>query len=264
MVRVTSNTGKTSTTDKTTTTSTITKPTFEETDLPPKTVTITYPKGCGTKYTCTYKKNSEEIVNVTNETMQVDYTVSGNLVASISDGINSVSSTYNVVINNGFYNDNDCTYFWENGARAKSWFCRAKGTINPCQSYTPAEAHLKTDYYYFDANGCMLKGGWFKDDTEFATGYICNSEYYYLNEDGKMAVGWKKINNKWYYFAKTDSKENKWLGKSQPQGCMLTGWVYSEDYSCASHGWYFKSDGSLATNTYIGDYYVDSSGCWIQ
>ena len=81
-----------------------------------------------------------------------------------------------------------------------------------------------------------------------------------------MVKGWKKINNKWYYFAKMDGKEHKWQPDDLqfPNGCMMTGWVYSEDYSCASHGWYFKSDGSLATNTYIGDYYVDSSGCWIQ
>ena len=99
MVRVTSNTGKVSTTNKTTTTSTITKPTFKETSSSGNNiVTITYPKGCGTQYTCTYQKDNGNAVNVTTETVSVNFTQNGNIVAKVTDGTNSVSSSYNTVI----------------------------------------------------------------------------------------------------------------------------------------------------------------------
>ena len=77
-------------------TSTLEKPSFVENGTYGKTVTITYPKGCGTKYICTYQKNDGEIINVTNDTVDIDFTYDGNIIASISDGTNEVSSSYMV------------------------------------------------------------------------------------------------------------------------------------------------------------------------
>ncbi|CCY46219.1 unknown [Firmicutes bacterium CAG:822] len=247
-VRVTASSGKTTSTSKSVTTSSLTKPTFSETDLPPKTVTITYPSGCGSTLTCTYQKDDGYIVSSVTSIVELSFADSGDLVATISDGTNTISSSYTVIINNGFYDDGDCRYYWENGARQTEWFFLGD-VSNPI-------------YYYANNEGCLQKG-WIKNDWAVSD-YACPSQYYYLNDDYTMAMGWKLINNKWYYFAKLDSKENKWQNRAFPRGCMMTGWVYSEDYSCASHGWYFNSDGSMATNTYIGNYWVDSSGCWIQ
>ena len=99
MVRVTSNTGKTSTINKNTTTSTITKPTFKETSSSGNnTVTITYPAGCGTQYTCTYQKDNGSNITVNSQTVSINFTQNGNVVAKVTDGTNSVSNTYNTVI----------------------------------------------------------------------------------------------------------------------------------------------------------------------
>ena len=50
------------------------------------------------------------------------------------------------------------------------------------------------DYYYFDMNGNMVTG-WYVD---------VNNDIYYLETDskelGRMARGWTKINNDYYYF----------------------------------------------------------------
>ena len=246
-VKVTSISDKQISNSKEEITNSLELPIFEETNLPPKTITITFSSGCGSEYLCSYQKNNEEIVNVITDKVEVEFTISGNLVATISDGINKNSISYNVIINNGFYTDEDCKYYYLDGSRLIGWFS------------------FSGDWYYANENGCQVKG-WVKSDWHTTETYTCPSQWYYLDEDGLMVKGWKKINNKWYYFAKMDGKEHKWQPDDLhfPTGCMMTGWVYSEDYSCASHGWYFKSDGSLATNTYIGDYYVDSSGCWIQ
>ena len=101
MVRVTSGKGKQTTSEITkVTTNTIGIPTFTESEISNgKRVTITYPEGCGSKYTCTYQKDNENSVNVTSTTVNVTFTDSGSVVAKVSDGTNTASSSYNVTVN---------------------------------------------------------------------------------------------------------------------------------------------------------------------
>ena len=99
VVRVTSTVGKQTTSNSVQeTTGSISKPTFSESGTTNKTVTITYPSGCGNGLTCTYQKDNGDIVNVTSSSVQVSFTDSGSLKATITDGTNTVSSSYNVKI----------------------------------------------------------------------------------------------------------------------------------------------------------------------
>ena len=100
MVRVTSGKGKQTTSEITkVTTNTIGIPTFTESEISNgKRVTITYPEGCGSKYTCTYQKDNESFVAVTGTTVNVTFTDSGSVVAKVSDGTNTASSSYNVTV----------------------------------------------------------------------------------------------------------------------------------------------------------------------
>ena len=75
----------------------IAAPTFAETT--PGEVIITYPEGCGSIYTCKYKKNSEEYVTVTSNTTTVPYGESGTLLATVEDGYNIVSASYTLIKN---------------------------------------------------------------------------------------------------------------------------------------------------------------------
>ena len=102
MVRITSNTGKGTNQTKATTTSTLSKPTFSESGTNPKTVTITYPSGCGSTLTCTYQKDNGSVVNVTSTTASVEFTASGSVVANVSDGTNKVSSSYTVKVQDNY------------------------------------------------------------------------------------------------------------------------------------------------------------------
>lgn len=54
--------------------------------------------------------------------------------------------------------------------------------------------------YYFDSNGIIKTGGWIHHQSESDPEY---DWWYYADADGKLASGWKKINNKWYYFYDT-------------------------------------------------------------
>ncbi len=76
----------------------ISVPTFKESDNGTNiVVTITYPSGCGSTYTCTYIKDDGEEVEVNNSTVDVDFTSDGILVAKVTDGTNTVSSSYTVI-----------------------------------------------------------------------------------------------------------------------------------------------------------------------
>ena len=59
-----------------------------------------------------------------------------------------------------------------------------------------------------------------------ATGWIKDKgTWYYLNSGGDMATGWKKTGSGWYYL---------------------------------------KSSGAMAQSEYIGSYYVNENGKWVE
>ncbi|MEI3508599.1 MAG: hypothetical protein V8R01_05800 [Bacilli bacterium] len=71
----------------------------ESTNLNGEVVTISYPLGCGSAYTCTYIKDGGTPVTVTSNPT-VYFGANGTLVAKVSDGVSTVTaSTYSVVRN---------------------------------------------------------------------------------------------------------------------------------------------------------------------
>lgn len=60
-------------------------PTIKEDEKSPKTVTITYPKGCGSKYTCTYTKDNGKATKVTKTTQTLKYTTAGTLIVTVTE-----------------------------------------------------------------------------------------------------------------------------------------------------------------------------------
>ena len=115
-------------------------------------------------------------------------------------------------------------------------------------------------YYWLGSNGVM-RTGWQKvynkyywlggsNDGAMKTGWVrLNGKYYWLGNNGDMKSGWQTIYKKKYY-----------LGGAN-DGAMKTGWQKIDGY------WYYfggADDGSLKTNTWIGNYYVDANGRWTK
>ncbi len=109
--------------------------------------------------------------------------------------------------------------------------------------------------YYFYENGAMAKDVWIDGqyvdgsgalvEKPAAAGWQQNAHGWWYNDaQGNYVTGWKQINGYWYYFA--------------DNGYMQTGWQWI-DGSC----YYFYPSGYMATDTWIGDSYVNGSGVWV-
>lgn len=61
-------------------------------------LTISYPEGCGSKYTCTYKKDDDAYVLVTDRKAVVNFSKTGSVIAKVSDGTTTVSSSHKVLV----------------------------------------------------------------------------------------------------------------------------------------------------------------------
>ena len=118
-------------------------------------------------------------------------------------------------------------------------------------------AWVDNNQYYVGANGAWIENygkpkwvqdsvGWWYDNGD---GTYPKKEYktigtteYYFNEKGYMAVGWTKIEDKWYYFDSDGIKQkSRWIG----------------DY-------YLKENGEMAVSEWVGSYYVGKDGKWIE
>ena len=115
-------------------------------------------------------------------------------------------------------------------------------------------------WYYLDPNSGEKKTGWFKDT---------DGKWYYLDSNsGEMKTGWfKDTDGKWYYLDSNSGEmktgwfndtDGKWYYLDSNSGEMKTGWFNDTD----GKWYYLNSDGSMAYDTYIDGYYVNSNGVY--
>ena len=181
--------------------------------------------------------------------------------------------------------DGKTYYFNGSGVMQKGW-----QWVDDAWYYFADDGHMIKDewiklqdkWYCVDAEGKMLKGwqwvkwAWFylnPDGTMVSNVWRWDDGYrnwYYYDVNGYMADNcWKFINGAWYGF---------WSG-----GAMCKDWVFDHGYNAwfycdhssgavRSRTWswingkcyYFFDGGYMAHDTWIGNYWVDSSGAWVQ
>ena len=99
-----------------------------------------------------------------------------------------------------------------------------KGADN-LERYIGANGYMVVDswvdnLYYVDSNGIMAAGKWLQlPNSNSESGY---SWYYFQTSGKRVEDGWKKINNKSYYF--------------DDNGVMQTGWADDDLYYCTDNG----------------------------
>lgn len=135
----------------------------------------------------------------------------------------------------GAYVSSEDTYFDNLGDISGQWR-NGQYKQEDGEYVTNAWKMISGKWYYFDGNGTRM------------TGWINPSgKWYYLSSDGIMSTGWLNLGDKWYYL-NTESGE------------MMIGWVEINP----GVWYYFNIDGSMAVNTWIGNYRVDANGVWVQ
>lgn len=75
-------------------------------------------------------------------------------------------------------------------------------------------------------------------------GWNKNGDTWRYYNNFTYSTGWQYINYNWYWF--------------DNDGIMLTGWI-----SESANWYYLYGDGTMAYNTWIGPYYLNSKGAWI-
>ena len=92
------------------------------------------------------------------------------------------------------------------------------------------EAVIGNELHDFDSSGAWTGKVKVTPNTWRKTG-VDNKKWYYIDGSGNAAIGWKKINGKWYYFHN---------GNDYVRGYMRHGIVELDGTN-----WYFNEDGSL-------------------
>lgn len=105
---------------------------------------------------------------------------------------------------------------------------------------------IKKKWYSFTKNGVMRKNKWISkkyyvdNDGVMVTGWLTLAgKKYYMDKNGVKSTGWLQLGKKWYYFDPSTGimATNRWIGS-----------------------YYVKSGGAMATKEWIGANYVDKSG----
>jgi N-acetylmuramoyl-L-alanine amidase len=118
---------------------------------------------------------------------------------------------------------------------------------------------INNKWYLFDSQGYMLydwksdEGKWYylgdNNDGAMKTGWVYDKNlghWYYMDANGVMQKGWVKVEDKWYYL--------------NQDGSMQTGWITDSD----GKQYLLYSDGSMAHDTQIYGYSIDSHGVAIK
>ena len=174
----------------------------------------------------------------------------------------------------------------QNGSQWKFVYYNGKYAVNCWEK-------IDGFWYHFDGNGIMqtgwlnLSGTWYylNPNGAMQTGWLkLNNVWYYLNASGVMQVGWLNLGGTWYYLNGGGVMQTGWLNLNgtwyylNPNGAMQTGWLKLDGiwyyfntsgarisncwYWVGNQCYYFDKDGKMASDTWVGEYYVNVSGAW--
>ena len=113
--------------------------------------------------------------------------------------------------------------------------------------------------FYMDDNGRLATGYWVIDGQEYC---------FTKRGTAQTADGWvtDQEGGQHYWYGDGHSAKSEWIEEADgtkkycdENGFMTTGWKQID-----SDWYYFDKNGVMAADTWIGDYYVDESGKWLE
>lgn len=126
---------------------------------------------------------------------------------------------------------------------------------------TPAHAQGISGWHCNDYNEWTYVNAWFDNVTGWQQ---LGGSWYFFRGDGVMEDGWRYINGSWYNLGNDGAMKTGWVKDNgdwyylNSSGAMCTGWQQ------INGSWYylFPSSGRMASDCYIDNYHLNSSGAW--
>ena len=197
-----------------------------------------------------------------------------------------------IVENEGWKETENGWEYYENGQKVIGWLYTGNHWYYMDDNGIMVTGWAAVDghWYYMDQWGAMctgwvsVDGHWYYMDQWGAmqTGWVLVGDtWYYMNNSGAMQTGWVLVGDTWYYMNNSGAMCTGWLFVGDTwyylndSGAMCTGWVsvgghwyYMDQWGAMCTGWalvgddwyYLNADGTMASNQWIGGYYVDASG----
>ena len=126
--------------------------------------------------------------------------------------------------------------------------CSFFGNSTRTKMFEDIEKLLTYTYRNFKPGWKRIEDKWYYYEKSGAkkTGWLKdNNKWYYLNEDGSMAIGWKRVSNEWYYLEQNGEMRTGWLKDSSGK------WYYLNENGSMAKGW------KKVSNEW---YYLEQSG----
>lgn len=126
--------------------------------------------------------------------------------------------------------------------------------INPAQSHA---AWKQNSIGWWNTEGSSYSIGWRN----------INNIWYFFGQDGYMKTGWVKDNNNWYYMDNSGAMKTDWVWTSNDwyyfdnSGVMKTGWCY------INNNWYYMNNSGAMKTGFLSlnnkTYYLNESGAMV-
>lgn len=198
-------------------------------------------------------------------------------------GVRRINGSYNIFRADG-------TWFKAVSESENGWLYDGENYYYAVNGYLVSDGSKTVNgkTYFFDENGVMCKDGLYHNDQEEnGAHYYLNKSgealtnawvesqpgvYWYFEADGKRVEnGWKKINNKWYYFDENGTMANrdmfidgKWYKFSSSGECDGVAKIMTSGWNIIDGRYYYVKDNIMIRNSVqtIGNeqYYFDYSG----
>ena len=167
-------------------------------------------------------------------------------------------------------------WFDSNGYMATGWR-KINGTwywMDASGAMATGWRNINGTWYYLESSGAMASNKWIGNYYVEASGAMATNKWignYYVNGSGlwtqtRTTGQWISSGNRWWYRHSDGTyTRNGWetiAGTDylfDGSGWMLTGWQ-----SVNGTWYYMNSSGGKVTNQWVGNYYVDGSGAWVE
>lgn len=216
----------------------------------PVIVSMPIPQGMSTDGLKMYHMNG-----VDGSAELLDLKIEGNRVSFATDGFSNFvfAGKAEGSNNSGGSSDGGSS----SGGSSSGGFSTGKKSANAIKETSGQWNHTEKGWQFKKPDGSLYVNTWI----------FTKGKWYWIEQDGFMAQGWKEVNGKKYYLMPTEGEmltgwflvDENWY-YTNADGAMQVGWI-----NVGGKWYYLAEDGHMLSSTTTPDgFLVDENGAWIQ